>query len=129
MTNKPPKPHRDFPLYAHASGQWAKKIRQRVYYFGPWGDPQAALNSYLRDKDDLLAGRTLRSGDDLTIRELVNSFLNTKKKLVESHEIKDSTFRDYLDMSERVVKVFGRGATVSSLRPIDFENLRADFAK
>lgn len=32
---KPPKPHRDYPLYAHATGQWAKRLLGKVHYFGP----------------------------------------------------------------------------------------------
>jgi len=129
MRTKPTKPHRDFPLYAHASGQWAKKIRQHVHYFGAWADPQAALQVYLRQKDDLLAGRTPSNGDGLTIKALANSFLNSKKRLVECGEIRKSTFQDYHDTCKRIVKVFGSNALVSSLRPLDFEKLRSDFAR
>lgn len=31
LSFRPNKPHREFPLFAHSNGQWAKKIRQRLY--------------------------------------------------------------------------------------------------
>jgi hypothetical protein len=77
-----------------------------------------------------LAGRTPDSnGEGLTARKLVNSFLNSKKRLLDSGEIRRSTFQDYYDNRERVLKVFGRATLVRSLRPIDFEHLWAKFAK
>ncbi len=59
-SNRPNKPYPDFPLTAHPCGQWCKKIRGHLYYFGPWSDPDGALKTYFERKDDLHAGRTPR---------------------------------------------------------------------
>ena len=37
----------DYPLFAHANGQRAKKIKGRLYYFGGWADAEGALKNYL----------------------------------------------------------------------------------
>ena len=76
------KPHPDYPLYAHASGQWAKRVRNKVHYFGPWADPDVALEKWLREEDDLLAGREPSNGEGLTIVQLTNHFLTSKRRLV-----------------------------------------------
>jgi hypothetical protein len=53
--DKPPKPHKGFPLTAHDNGQWCKKIRGKLHYFGPWGDWQAALAVFREPREDLYA--------------------------------------------------------------------------
>src|SRR5262245_19831955 len=85
---RPDKPRPDFPLYAHKTKRWAKKIRGKTVFFGTWDDPQAALEKYLDQKDDLLAGRKPVDQDRVfTVEALVNKFLAFKKGRADSGEL------------------------------------------
>jgi integrase len=128
--NKPSKPHPDFPLFPHAAGVWAKKIRGKLHYFGPWSDPDAALKKYLEQKDDLHAGREARQdAKALTVKELVNQFLNAKKALRESGELTNRTWMNYKYACDVLVDHLKRGRLVSDLGPTDFGALRNKLAK
>src|SRR5687768_3487969 len=130
-TDKPAKPYEDFPLFPHATRRWAKKIRGKMHYFVPWEDCQAAPAKHQAQKDDLFAGRKARgaSGDGLTVRDLLNRFLTSKKQLVDSNEITARTFADYYAVCERIKSAFGVSRLVSDLRPEDFEKLRGDLSR
>ena len=81
---RPRKPHPDHPLFAHPNGQWAKKVRGKIHFFGVWRDSDAALKKWNKDKDALLSGMTPRSRDadgKHTIADLCNRFLTTKSNL------------------------------------------------
>lgn len=128
---KPEKPYPEFPLFPHANGWWAKKIRGKFYYFGPWKDPDAALQKYVDQRDDLLAGRVPRdrSVEGLEIKELCGRFRSTKKMMADTGEIALRTFQDYVNTCDRIVAFFGKHRVVEDIRPIDFEEFRKRLAK
>jgi integrase len=110
---------------------WAKKIRQKVYYFGVWEDADAALRKFLRERDDLFAGRKPReqTADGVDVAELASRFLTSRMNRLESGELVQRTFDDYKRTTDRIVETFGRSRRVSDLTPDDFAELRKAIAK
>src|SRR5215475_2964867 len=123
--NKPEKPYPDFPLFAHATRRWAKKVNGKLHYFGPWDDPDGALTKYLEQKDALHAGRKPReSMDGTTVKDLCNAFLNAKAASRDAGELKPRTWLDYQDACNRLVSHFGKGRRLDDIGPGDFAELR-----
>jgi len=88
-TSKPKKPCTDFPLFPHAAGVWAKKIRRRLHYLGVWSDPEGVLQRCLDQRDGLHAGRIPREKrESLALHELLNGYLTAKRALVDSGAIR-----------------------------------------
>src|SRR3954469_24843525 len=96
IASKPAKPYAEFPLFPHATGRWAKKIRGQMHYFGPWADPEAALRKYLDQRDALHAGRKPREvvSAGVTVKDVCNAFLNHKQALVDAGELSPRTWKN-----------------------------------
>jgi integrase len=128
--SKPAKPYPEFPLTAHPAGQWCKKIRGKLHYFGPWADPDAALTKYLEQKDDLHAGRKPRPDTvALTVKDVANAFLNAKADSRDVGELSPRTWDEYHDACELLVSQLGKSRLVADLDPEDFSNLRKHMAR
>jgi integrase len=126
---KPEKPYPDFPLFPHATRRWAKKIRGKLHYFGPWDDWQAALEKFQEQRDDLMAGRTPRGNrDGLTVRELCNRFMTAKETQKDAGDIVASTFNAHHQICSFLLGSFGKTRLVTDLAASDFEQLRAVMA-
>ena len=125
---KPSKPHPSFPLTAHNNGQWCKKIRGKVHFFGVWSDPQGSLDNYLRIAADLHAGRQPQQAtlslDVMTVKDVCNHYLTHQKHKVDSGEIGPRWLEDCRRAIQVFARVVGSQRLVSDLRPHDFEKFR-----
>lgn len=147
--SRPAPPYPDFPLFPHANGSWAKKIRGRLVFFGPWHDATAALEKYLSQRDALYAGRlpgnrgaarsgaapverlsVVRTADSgVTLKEIVNHFLTAKHRRLESGEMGLRSFSEYHGTCARLVKALSPQRAVWDLSPADFGVHRAGLAR
>ena len=127
---KKPKKRKGFPLTANGNGQWSKKIKGKVHYFGPWADPDGALKRYNEAAPGLATGRPrTRETPKYTLRELANDFLTFKQHKVDTGELALRTFDDYKATCERLIHVLGRDAVVEEINSGDLLRVREDITK
>lgn len=129
---KPDKPYDGFPMFAHPSGQWAKKIKGELKYFGVWADPEKALAKLNREWPYLSQGQTPPDPDkfgDVTLKIVCNKFLDAKQAKLEADDLSPRTFRDYFNTCESLVNHFGKNAKVDGLGPQEFAGYRAKLVK
>ncbi len=127
---KPKKPHPDFPLFPHRSGQWCKKVRGKFRYFGVWADPVGALDKFKAERDDLYAGRDPRAKvATLQLGDLANEFLALKREQVDQGELTGRAWADYHAACDELVKRIGRETPIDSIRPEDFAKVKSAAAK
>mgnify|MGYP003663020968 CR=1 FL=1 len=125
---KPKKPRPDFPLTPNGCGQWSKKIKGKVHYFGTWDDPDAALRRYLAEKDAIHAGiEPAKPNGQGTVGWLVNTFLDAKEQQRKDGDLSQRTFNDLHKVCGAIVDFFGKTRAIDSLGPNDFQAMRAKF--
>lgn len=123
---KPAKPYEGFPLGPHGNGQWCKRIKGTLRFFGRWADDldgAKALTRYNEERSDLEAGHVprARGSQEITLRELCNEYLATKQKALTGGKIKQRTYEEYKQTTDRIIDQFGKLRTVKSLGPTDFD--------
>ncbi len=82
-TKKPDKPYPEFPLFAHATKRWAKKIKGKTHYFGPWDDPMGALERFEKTIHAIRTGRAIvEDNSGLSVENMADAYLADKENLV-----------------------------------------------
>jgi integrase len=137
---KPEVPYVGFPLFPHASGRWAKKIRGKIHFFGRWArtvkgvltpvedSKQSASEAKLeldRQWPYLSEGRAapVVVTGGLTVEGLCNAFLTFKKSQKEKGFLSPRTWAGYKRAAVFVIKRFGKTRAVCSLTADDFSGM------
>src|SRR6056297_1406283 len=122
--NRPP----GCPLFLHRNGNWAKKVRGRLRYFGK--DLDEALRKWVEEKDHLLAGMTPpRVDSSPSLAELANLYLDHSRRMVAEGEVRgDHTARTQESLT-RMVNSLGKQARLHLLTPEHWQRFRSDLSK
>ena len=87
--NSKRKTHSDkFPLTLHPTGQYCKKIKGKLYYFGT--DKVKALQQYLEQATYLHSGKITKptSVNNMSLKTLCNLYLDHQESRIAIGEIK-----------------------------------------
>lgn len=114
------KPYAGCPLFLHNNGQWCKKIKGKLVYFGTV--QSKALAKFLNERDYHYAG-VRPPTDEPTVADLLDRFLGGKVRAVDSGEISKVTFEEYESTCD-VLAAWGKLRQLSKLGAVDFQNLR-----
>lgn len=118
------KPYRDFPLYLHATGQWAKTIMGKKYYFG--SDRDKALKAYKQQRDALYAGEgqpQVKHGGE-TVSDAIGAFRAAKEAKFEGHELSARSLAEYAAVCKVISQVLGKDTALAAITTDDLQRLR-----
>ncbi len=114
-----------FPLTLHPTGQYCKKIRGKLYYFGT--DKSFALQKYFEQASDLHAGRGRALGSescDVTLKDLCNLYLEHQRTRADAGEIKLGQVYDVTISLRNFAQFIGPARLVSEVTTLDLQNYR-----
>ena len=118
-----------FPLTLHPTGQYCKKIKGKLYYFG--SDKQKALESYLQQASCLHSGLppVINDKHSVSLKVLANQYLDHQESRVQSNEIKQRQLYDQTRLLKHFVKYIGPNTSVTQITTIDIQNYRKKLIK
>lgn len=118
---KQTKPNPEFPLTPHRNGQWCKKIKGKVHYFGT--EREAAYAKYQEQRDYLQAG-VAPPGECTTLGHLLDRFLEVKQQALKAGELAPRTFKEYEAVCVIIADTIGKGRDIEKLTFDDFSKVR-----
>jgi len=118
-----------FPLTLHPTGQYCKKIKGKLYYFGT--DKKAAMERYLEQAAYLHNGKGSKPklNDNFSLKTLCNLYLDYQESRSEIGEIKPRQVCDQTSHLQDFVKFIGPNRLVSNITTIDLQNYRKKLIK
>jgi len=119
-----------FPLTLHPTGQYCKRIKGKLYYFG--NDKRKALERYLEQAAYLYAGKGTKpesTTDSLSIKILCNLYLEHQESRVAIGEIKARHLYDQTRLLRDFVKFVGPNRIIANVSTIDLQNYRKKLVK
>ena len=114
-----------FPLTLHPTGQYCKKIKGKIRYFGT--DKKKALERYLAQATYLHGAQSLMqkaSNGKMTLKQLCDLFLQYQHSRVLANNLTPKHYSDQIGSLNRLMSFLGQGCKIESISTLDLQNYK-----
>ena len=114
-----------FPLTLHPTGQYRKKIKGRIRYFGT--DKKQALERYLGQATYLHGcQRSIQTASNgkMTLKELCDLYLKYQHSRVLADNLTPKHYSDQIRSLNRLMSFLGQGCKIESISTLDLQNYK-----
>jgi len=119
-----------FPLTLHPSGQYCKKIKAKMYYFG--SDKKDALQRYL-DQATYLHGHQKNSqkstGDDMTLKQLCDMYLKYQYSKLQANDLTANHHNEQIGSLKKLMAFIGPNIHINNISTLDLQNYKRRIQK
>jgi integrase len=116
-----------FPLTLHKTGQYCKKIKGKMYYFG--SAKKEALQKYL-DQSTYLHGhqddvqQPQPTEDQMTLRQLCDMYLQYQYSKVQANALTARHHNDQIQSLNKMMICLGYNRTIKAISTLDLQNYK-----
>jgi len=119
-----------FPLTLHPTGQYCKKIKGKIYYFG--SDKKQALEKYL-DQATYLHGHQENlqkpTDDNMTLKQLCDMYLNYQYSKVQTNNLTARHHNDQIGSLKKLKAFIGQHRKIKGISTLDLQNYKRKLQK
>jgi len=120
-----------FPLTFHPTGQYCKKIKGKIYYFG--SDKKEALQRYL-DQATYLHGcqnnlQQKPTGDNMMLKQRCDMYLNYQYSKLQANDLTARHHNDQIDSLNKLMAFLGQNRKIKSITTLDLQNYKRKLQK
>src|SRR4030042_2881675 len=119
-----------FPLTFHPTGQYCKKIKGKMYYFG--SDKKEALQRYL-DQATYLHGcqNNLQksTSDNMTLKQLCDMYLKYQYSKLQASDLTASHHNEQIGSLNKLMAFLGQNIDINNISTLDLQNYKRRIQK
>jgi integrase len=119
-----------FPLTFHPTGQYCKKIKGKMYYFG--SDKKEAIQRYL-DQATYLHGHQENlqkpTSDNMTLKQLCDMYLKYQYSKLQANDLTASHHNEQIGSLNKLMAFLGQNIDINNISTLDLQNYKRRIQK